>query len=213
VPVVLITGLRDEAIAVAAMKAGAVDYVAKDDLLTSHVIRSLQSALRGRITSNEAEQRIALSAGSERLRVSIEEGEWQLGVLRRSTRDDAPARSSAQYGEEDMGDLLHAFTRYLEVSFDQFPRAARMEVEALARMFIDRGSSPAEIVTVYLASLRALLIEDIRPPFNPALTLVQLLGYVVDQYQRALSLSALGGGSPSVAVPQTRPGDARARAA
>jgi hypothetical protein len=118
-----------------------------------------------------------------------------------------------QYGEEDFGDLLHAFTRYLEASFENFPRQARMEEEAVARMLMDRGSSPAEIVAIYLASLRALLIEDIEPPFNPALTLVQLLSYIVDQYQRALSMSALEGGSASVAVPQIRPGDAQARAA
>jgi DNA-binding response OmpR family regulator len=213
-PVVLITGLRDESIAVSAMKAGATDYIAKDDLLTSSVIRSLQGALRGSITSNEEERRVALSSGTDKLRVAIEEGAWQLDVLRRTTgqHEDAMGRNISQYGEEDIGGLLDAFTRYLTVSFESFPRAARVEEEALARMLMDRGSSPAELVAVYIASLRALSLEGVDPPFSPALALVQLLAYVVDQYQLTLSLSALNGAS-SAAGPRSLPGDAPALAA
>ena len=215
VPVVLITGLKDEAIAVSVMKAGAADYVAKDDLLTSHVIRSLQATLRDRITSGEEERRAVLSSGADKLSVAIEEAEWQLDVLHRPAgqHDDTASRNAREYGQEDIGDLLQAFSRYLEMSFARFPNPARMEEEALARMLMDRGSSPAEIVAVYLASLRALLIEDIQPPFSPSLALVQLLARIVDQYQLTLSLVAIQGNASSRGAPQSRPGDAPARAA
>ncbi len=194
-PVVLVTGLRDEAIAVSAMKAGAADYVAKDDLLTSHVIRSLQATLRDRITSGEQERRAVLSSGVDKLSVAIEEAEWQLDVLHRPAgqHDDTASRRGREYGQEDMGDLLRAFVRFLTASFERFPEPARTEEEALGRMFMDRGSSPAEIVAVYAAALRALLLEGIQPPFSPSLALVQLLTRIVDQHQLRLSLVAIEG--------------------
>jgi DNA-binding response OmpR family regulator len=213
VPVVLITGLRDETIAVSAMKAGAADYVAKDDLLTSHVIRSLQTALRDSIASGEAERRTTLSSGDNKLQVGIEEGEWQLDLLRRHPHDDTAARVRSQYGQEDISDLLHAFSRYLEQSFTRFPEPPRLEEQAVARMFIDRGSSPAEIVAVYVATLRALLLEGAEPPFNPALALVQLFAYMVDQYQLSASLTALEQGSASVPTSRVRADEGRRFAA
>ena len=48
--VILVTGARQESVAVAAMKLGASDYVAKDDHLTSAVMNSLQAVLRSRNT-------------------------------------------------------------------------------------------------------------------------------------------------------------------
>src|SRR3990172_13352758 len=45
-PVILVTGARDEQVAVSALKLGAADYLSKDDLLTSSIIRTLQAVLR-----------------------------------------------------------------------------------------------------------------------------------------------------------------------
>ena len=73
---IIVTGVRDDRIAVAALKLGAADYIAKDDLLTVGIVRSLQVALREQIARRGEERRVVLSMGEDRINVAGEEAEW-----------------------------------------------------------------------------------------------------------------------------------------
>jgi len=184
--VVVVTGAKDEHIAVSAMKAGAADYVAKDDLLTSSIIRTLQSTLREQIASTEEHRRTALAAVAGELDAALEEAEWLLELFhdgpthhaRAGTEHVAPA-----YGEEGLGDLLEAFTLYLRQAFRLFPQPAHAEEDGLVRMCLERGSGAGEVITFYRAALRSLLLENARPPMNPALCLARVFALLVEQHQ------------------------------
>ncbi len=193
VRVVVVTGVRDERVAVSAMKTGAVDYVTKDELLTSGIVRSVQAALRDEITAKESDRRLTLAAGGETLAAAREEVTWLLDTLAggRELQALEPGSGETDYGVEGWLDLLNAFTRYLRESFRRFPDPAKGELEAAARMFIERGSSPAEILAVYRAALRSLDAEGAAPPFSPAICLVRLFAYLAGQYQVELSLALM----------------------
>jgi CheY-like chemotaxis protein len=186
--VVLVTGAKDEHIAVSAMKAGAADYVSKDDLLTSSIIRTLQSTLRVQIAATEEHQRTALGSRAGDLEAALEEAEW-LQQLCHDGLAHRPEHVTA-YGDENMDDLLEAHERYLRESFRLFPEPACAAEDALARMLLERGSGPGEIVAFYRAALRSQLLEQHKPPMNPALCLARVFALLVEQYQFRQSAEA-----------------------
>jgi hypothetical protein len=58
-------------------------------------------------------------------------------------------------------------------------------------MFLERGSSPAEVLAVYRACLRELALEQAQPPFDPVICLLRVMAGLVDQYQLHLSMAQL----------------------
>jgi ActR/RegA family two-component response regulator len=191
---IVVTGERDERVAVAAMKLGAADYIVKDDILTGAIIRALQAALKGRATSREEDHRMALSCGENRIQMASEEVGWMLGSFASGSElygYRLPAVIAPEYGAEAWPDALDAFSRYLSESFAQFPELPVNEEENLVRIFLKRGSSPREVMMVYRAVLRSLLCEPTgageEPPFAPTVCLAWILARLVDEYQRQLS--------------------------
>ena len=202
--VIVITGGRDERVAASAIKAGAVDYIAKDELLTSGIVRSLQTALRDKRAIKEDERHAVLSSSPDKLTVAREEIDWVMesfsGRLQLTgTGGDAPPDALAEdsclsisrHGE-GLDDLLDAFTRYLQASFRRFPDPATDEEEALARMLMERGASPSEVLMLFKGCLRSLEVEQVQPPFHPGVCLTRLFALLVEQYQMRQSFETLG---------------------
>jgi CheY-like chemotaxis protein len=216
---ILVTGVRDEHVAVSAMKLGAVDYVAKDDLLTGDLVRSLQTALRERMASREEERRSVILSGADRIQVASEEARWLVDLASEASHDltarrfrekwsdvlasDSPPRDSVpsgsvalDYGEEQWPDVLDAFLQYMSESFRAFPAPASKEEDLLVGRFVSRGSSPREVMMVYRAALRSLLSDPAstgaEPPLNPTVLLARILARLVDECQRQSSVIAAG---------------------
>jgi CheY-like chemotaxis protein len=191
---IIVTGLRDDRVAVAALKLGATDYVAKDDLLTIGMVRSLQVALRERIERREGERRVVLSTNDDRLVMAGEEAEWLRESIasaaepfgRRLSEGDA-----SEFRSEGWSELIDAFCRYLHACFDPDPeRAAGPEAELIHR-FRERGSSPQEVTLAYQAVLRVLssesVVSGVEPPFNPTVCLARVLARLLGEYQNGFS--------------------------
>jgi CheY-like chemotaxis protein len=216
---ILVTGVRDENVAVSAMKLGAADYVAKDDLLTGHLVRSLQTALRERMASCEEERRAVILSGADRIQVASEEARWLVDLASEASHDltarrfrekwsdvlasDSPLRDrvpsgsvALDYGEEQWSDVLDAFLQYMGESFRVFPAPASQEEDVLVGRFVARGSSPREVMMVYRAALRSLLSEptrtEVEPPLNPTVLLARILARLIDECQRQSSVMAAG---------------------
>lgn len=68
--VIVVTGVRQESVAIAAMKLGVADYISKDEFLTSGITRSLQAALRDRVATADAEQRGELASRERELQTA-----------------------------------------------------------------------------------------------------------------------------------------------
>jgi CheY-like chemotaxis protein len=216
---ILVTGVRDEDVAVSAMKLGAADYVAKDDLLTGHLVRSLQTALRERMASREGERRAVILSGADKIQVACEEARWLVDLVCEASHDltarrfrekwsdvlasnsplpdRVPSGSVAlDYGEEQWSDVLDAFLQYMGESFRVFPAPASKEEDLLVGRFVARGSSPREVMMVYRAALRSLLSEptrtEVEPPLNPTVLLARILARLIDECQRQSSVVAAG---------------------
>lgn len=191
---IIVTGVRDDRVAVAALKLGATDFIAKDDLLTIGVVRSLQVALRERIERREGEHRVVLATDDDRLVIAGEEAEWlreSLAAAAGPSDDRRSGDAASGFGSEGWSDLVDAFCRYLHACFDPDPeRAARPEAE-LVRRFRERGPSPHEATLAYQAVLRVLssesIVSGVQPPFNPTVCLARVLARLLGECQSGFS--------------------------
>jgi len=180
--IILVTGAGSERVATDAMKLGAADYVPKDELLTSGIIRALQAALRGRVADDEEQQRTLLSAGGKRADVAREEADWLTQTMDTGTIHRGPA------GDGTRLDVLNTFRRYLEASFQQFPKTAQGEEQAIVRVLLNRGASPVEVLSVYRGALDSVAVDKGEFPFSPTLCLARVLAGIVVAYQLEQSM-------------------------
>jgi CheY-like chemotaxis protein len=183
--VILVTGARDEHIAVSALKTGAVDYIPKDELLTSGLVRSMQTALRQTLDAGDRRRRAALAAADGTTARAREEAAWLLASL---------PHGAATPRDDELLDMVERFVRVLRQSVRLFPAPAVEEEEGFVRMALERGASPAALLAVYTAGLEALGADE-QPPFNPALCLLRVLAAMVAEYQLERSLEQLGRGA------------------
>jgi CheY-like chemotaxis protein len=207
---IMVTGVRDEEVAVSAMKLGADDYVRKDEMLTGTIVRSLQAILREQATSEEEELRTAVGSVHDKLTVAGAEAGWLLEPFQPELDSyngdgadillsDSPLRAQAAHAhpgelDETQSDARDTVARYLRESFRAFPDPASKEEDAVVRMFVQRGSAPREVVTVYQAALRSLATAaaqlEAEPAFSPTVCLARILARLVEEYQSQLSLGA-----------------------
>jgi CheY-like chemotaxis protein len=195
---VVVTGVRDEHLVVAAMKAGATDFLCKDDLLTSGIIRSLQALLRSRDAEKE-ERRIAPEHGHQ-LETAITGVEWLLESFS-GDADFSGRLTGVRYNDDFWTTALDVLLRYIDEAFRVYPDTAEAAEDQLIRMLMVRGSAPFEVMVLYGAALRSLLAAGVTPSMNPHVCLMRLLARLMEQYQTKLSLEALA----SATAPSTEP--------
>ena len=187
--IILVTGARDERVAVSAMKLGAADFIPKDELLTSGIVRALQTSLREAATDRQEHQRVLFDERAGTFAAAAEEVEWLLASLARG--HEAGPRRSGERWDAEFAEVVGAFKRYLRESFRRFPEPALDIEDGLVRMLVVRGLSPAAVLGAYRSCLPLLALDQRAPPFHPALCLVRVLGKLLEQYQVSRSLEAL----------------------
>ncbi len=193
--VIIVTGARQESIAVQAMKLGAWDYISKDQFLTSGIVRSLQAALRQQVAEDQSEQREALSSRDRELQVASIEGAWLLQALDERHGYTGPGRGARDPIGEEWSGIVSVFTAYIRASYDAFPMPATEEEDALLRITTQRGLSPRDLFRVYIAAIRELMSTsaflDEATPIRPVLFLAHLLACFAEEFQNQMSLREL----------------------
>lgn len=184
--VIVVTGAQDDRVAASVLKGGAVDYVCKDEMLTSGIVRSLQQALRDEFTEQDARRQTAIEGGGGALGAAREEASWLMDTLGGREANDA-TRAGAP---ADWLDLIQAFNRVITESMQTFPTPAERAEEALVRMLAARGASPLEVLRVYSASLRTLAAGQQALRINPLLSLTRVYVRMLSEYQLDRSIDA-----------------------
>ncbi len=186
---ILVTGARDEQIAVAAMKLGADDYITKDAFLTTDIINSLQNTLR-----SLEDDRTARVATASSLEAGIVEVETLLAL------DDLPVGYDGALGPRDIDEHEYELEaiKQLILASSHVRTAAEREVEdKLVRGFVESGISPRDIIRLHHATLRSIRHDAARsattrsPACVPTMVLAHLLKRVLEEYQRGASLASL----------------------
>ncbi len=193
--VIVVTGARQEKVAVAAMKLGASDYISKDEYLTSGITRSLQAALRSRIDEAEETQRDSMAVENTELERSVREVAWLRQALdERHGYRGSEAAPDETYGP-DWSHVVDNFAAYIQASCGSFPEPASYELDAVLRVLGERGASPRDVLTFHMEALKSLMLDpefaSRELPMRPALTLTYTLACVVEELQLQLSLRDL----------------------
>jgi hypothetical protein len=189
-----VTGARDDKIAAAALKMGAADYVAKDELLTSGIMTSLQVTLQSRMERDREGTIAGVTPGTNALS-EVAEAEWLLRLQSEPIGASWSPVTSEYPDDAQWRDARDAFCRYLRSCSPEYGEAMRVEEDSLVALFTERGSSPMEIVRLHIAALRAILIEEAGAAstlaVTPTVCLTRLFARVMEQYQAELSLASM----------------------
>jgi CheY-like chemotaxis protein len=186
--VIVVSGAHDEEVAVEAMKLGAINYVCKNEFLTSGIFRSLQMALR-----QAKQERDGALAPSSNLRESLAEADW---LLEPSPFRHGMLEVSADWLANSAADQL--FLSYLRSSISGFPRRATEEEDALIDFVVSQGFSPDAVIALYRKALTDLELDGGQLPFSPLLLLSQVLKRMVEESQQQLAVVAASGKSRAV---------------
>lgn len=183
---IVVTGVRQESIAVQAMKLGASDYVTKDDFLTSGIIRTLQAALRDETGSEDARQRAAVTAPTGELDGAITEGTWLLRALDDFHGHRWPGKAANDPLAPEWADALSMFVEYLNSSSEGFPDIDRESEDAFMRVVEHQGFSPRDILRIYVAALREIAGDSSKRTGSvtrPMVLLAHILARMVELSQ------------------------------
>jgi len=192
--VIVVTGVRQESEAVAAMKLGASDYITKDEYHTSGIIRALQAALRERETTAEMEQLADMTSRTRSLQEARTSARWLIHAI-----DERHGYRPNLVHDDSLSDewlsVVGVFSAYLRASFESFPDPATEPEDALLRALFERGSSAREVVSFYNAALQDLALDwdalQAAKPLEPVLFLGHVLAAVVEESQILASLQGL----------------------
>jgi DNA-binding response OmpR family regulator len=182
VPIVVLTGVSDERLALACIEAGAQDYLFKEDLRPITLRRALGYAISRR---REAQVRDLLDT-LERYRSLSAQGA-RTGI----TPDTGSTGAVRVRDPETFADLVLRYRRLLEVYIDQLvlrrDKPREMMVRVVARLG-DVGAGPRELVDVHVKALDELVLEkglERARSFavEGRLLALEMMGLLVDYYR------------------------------
>lgn len=193
--VIIMTGLGDERTAVRAMKLGASDYISKDDMLTAGVVNSLQAALRAGIAARMSHMSRVMEQGADRLEIAEAEADWLILYDAENHSYRKTAVLPIGESDDDLGQVREMLCRYLELSELGYQGPTLEEEEGLVAAFVTRGMSSQAILSLYRSCIRAMQVRNRASgkalTVNPMASFARVLSRVIDEYQYAVSLSAL----------------------
>ncbi|MGB2695599.1 MAG: response regulator [Dehalococcoidia bacterium] len=187
VRVIMVTGANDDEVAASALKLGAADYVPKNDLLTSGLVRSLQATLREQSASTDEEQRSLLSSDANKFDVAAAEGEWLLNSLAFGAGapvSDGAARPAPETKSDRWQDAFRVYEKYLREGVEQGPETATSTETGLARILQQQGFSPREVVALHQAAVQSLGAKGVEAQCSPTACLARIFGRLIEEYQR-----------------------------
>jgi DNA-binding NarL/FixJ family response regulator len=191
--VILVTGAKDDRVAAAAIKAGAADYVSKDDFLTSGLINAVHATLRvEQDRAAEATAEILGSSGG-----SSTEAKAQIKWLTEGTMPAySPVLPSLNLNDPGVANAIEICHNYLARLAELFPERPYREEDGVLAMLLERGSSPQEVFLLFERAFSRLEIATrSRGPgevsFSPGLALARVLSRLLEAYQAAWSYQSL----------------------
>ena len=182
VPIVVLTGLEDEAIALQCIDSGAQDYLSKDDLRPAVLRRTIGYAL-ARLREAQVRELQALLAGYR-----------SLSSAGSKTSVTAAALGVGSFRERDPGlfeQIVSAYRLLLDQYIDQLSYKKERPKELMDRLTTglgEAGAGPRDLLDVHVAALdyavqgagmeqaRATLIEG-------RLLALEMMGLLVDYYR------------------------------
>ena len=189
--IIVMTGARQESLAVSAMKLGASDYISKDDFLTSAVVRALQAALRAR--NDEVEDKISrVGDMGEAVETEMSQASWLMRALDFSHGFTFP-KEMDELGDSLTPELVSLFEEYIRQSCVEFPQTALELQEGVIRSCMIAGLSPKDVMRLYLAALINLGSSNSREITSAPLSLFLtcILARLLEEHQLMLSTSFL----------------------
>jgi len=191
VPVVVLTGTEDEALAMSCIHAGAQDYLCKGEIRSASLRRAIGYAIT-RIREAQVRQMEALlrqyrGLSNQTSQTSVTAALAGSGVVR-------------ERHPEVFADLVHSYIRLLEAYYEQLvfrKEKPRDAMEYVITSLGDCGAGPRDLLDVHVAALDELMNRPSTKPgssllIEARLMALEMMGLLVDYYRVGLRRQQFG---------------------
>ncbi|MEF2072970.1 response regulator [Consotaella aegiceratis] len=181
-PIIVLTGMDDETLALKCIDAGAQDYLSKDEIASSNLRRSIGYAM-ARLREAQIRELQSMLAGYRTLSSS--------GVKTGVTASIAGVGALKERREEDYAKLLDAysdlFARYIDQLAYRQQRPTRL-MDEIATILGDLQAGPRDLLDLHVAALEELIhgvsVERARSfVIEGRLLALEMMGLLVDFYR------------------------------
>ncbi|CAK0761108.1 Response regulator [Azospirillaceae bacterium] len=182
VPIVVLTGLDDDDLAMRCIEAGAQDYLCKADMTPHNLRRALGYAL-GRVREGQLLALRTMLQGcqalsSQQMNGSVTRALAGVGPIKERSPD-----TFTQF-QHTYGDLLERYMEYLRVKVEK----PRDSMEILATRLGDMGATPRDMIDIHVGALdaAALKLKQSRVPAfasDGRLFALEMMGLLVEYYR------------------------------
>ena len=182
VPIVVLTGLDDDELAMRCIGAGAQDYLCKADM-TPHNLRRVLGYAAGRVREGQLQALRTMLQGCQAL-----SSQQMSGPVTRSLAGVGPIKDRTPDAfvqfQDTYGDLLERYMEYLRVKIDK-PREL---MEILVTRLGDLGATPRDMIDIHVGALDAAarkLKQSRVPAFasDGRLFALEMMGLLVEYYR------------------------------
>ena len=191
--VVIITGSDDEAMALEAVKAGAQDYLYKNDLTSRSIMRATRYAIeRHRLLDELQEARRRECLERERREEAMLRHVEMMIAAENLGIDDTPPEIVASPGTDDIAiEYQKAAEKYTQSVREGLSRPDT-DIRALVGRLVAMGIAAGDVARLHMNAVNAVadLAEEsqkIETANSARLMLVEILCRVLDAYQRTSS--------------------------
>lgn len=195
-PVIMVSGINDERLIAAAIRAGASDFIAKDARVHAELYKAIRTALTPRPHAQPLEEAVIEHGSGATTRANFD-ANWLVDPFSEGTHLDPFERSSllaGAYGNEQWSGVVDAFAGYIRACVDPLETTAREREDALVRTFIDAGLGPQEILSAYRGTVRELTVDPTFATLEPRISVSAVLARILcrwgQDYQWQLWLQA-----------------------
>jgi len=184
VPIVVLTGLSDEDVAVKALQEGAQDYLVKSRVNSASLVRSIRYAI----------QRHRIQQGLRQARKDLDTAELRaLGQGADAQQISAPVEvfGPRTLSENQSRELATRLAQAMDLALGSTtPGDATVteRLQDLARQFGEQGAGPRDVMEIYVACLREKGLGHESTDFEAFRSksyriVLELMGYLVSHYQ------------------------------
>lgn len=203
VPIIVLTGVTDESEGVTAVQHGAQDFLVKNDLQASHLIRSVQYAIerhRARLKQEDEEAREHHEREVESLE-SISSTSTTLVTARAYGMDRLKEASPDTFAT-----LVDQYTQLIELAIEQrafkVDRKTTQDLRVMAQRLGFMRAHPRDVVDIHVAAMRKEAVgAKLRRYYVMAeesrMLLTELMGYLASYYRDHMVPTRQQSASPS----------------